>query len=112
MSEKEPFEGLAPFAIYYNVVIDSKWVSSKTTATLKIFWSLDERPDSEKLILEQKVEHLKALAEKCWKKDPNERPKMKEVSFILGIDPYSSEANPLELRSLPQATDEDYNPRD
>lgn len=94
MSEEEPFEDLEPFAIYYNVVIDN------------------ERPDSEKLILEQKLEHLKALAEKCWTRDPNDRPKMKEVSFILGIDPYSSETNPLELRSLPQATDEDYNPKD
>ncbi|KAM8715487.1 hypothetical protein ACLKA7_002526 [Drosophila subpalustris] len=91
MSREKPFQGVDTFVVQFNTVIREK------------------RPSLAELELSEKLEYLKTLAARCWDKDPDKRPTMMEVAFILGVDPNSTELNTMQLRSLPQATDEDYN---
>lgn len=53
--------------------------------------------------------HIKRLMELCWDKNPDNRPTMKRVAFILSIDHSSVDHNQIEkIEPLPLTRDVDF----
>lgn len=55
------------------------------------------------------IDHIKRIMEQCWGKNPDSRPTMKGVAFILSIDPSSVNSAKIEgIKPLPLTRDGDF----
>lgn len=68
--------------------------------------SLDMMPPINDVKIDEKTKYLKKLIQRCWDKDPKERPTMKELILVFSIDHKSSE--PFHVKLLPEASQDDY----
>lgn len=66
------------------------------------------RPSLEDVIVSEKCQNIKTLMELCWNIDPDQRPTMKRLAFIFGIDPESYDSNILNVRALPPISNDDF----
>lgn len=71
--------------------------------------SIGERPKLDDVKDYKNINHIKLIMQQCWQPDERDRPTMKGVAFILGIDRHTVDPDKImSIKPLPLTTDNDF----